>query len=572
MKIKGTESLARVSTAICPRPIRCPVMRRLVFVLAIMLLGAATAEAQTYYVREGAGGTGSNWTNAYSSLPPTLVRGAIYYVAAGRYDGYTFDDAVAGSTPITIKKATVADHGTESGWQPAFANPAVFRGTLHFRTNHFVIDGQTRHADWRSGYGFTIDVSQAGGSYGVVIGIPFELAVSHITMRYVEIAGTGDRTDRYNDRGFITALGSSDITIAFSYIHDQGESNLHLFRTNNVLIEYTWIARNHSSPAQHAEGIAAPEGTSGFILRYSVMEDIEGTAYIGTPTGGHPGCAGTVQRDWYFYGNVFFRRAGSTSGTGGGIVYVFDHRHAGDFHFYNNSIVNVGSGFVGFDGACGDSMRVQNNLWYGIENTMYRTANVANLTWSHNAYFNTATGDTDPDRQVSATNPFVNWIGDDFRLAAATRPGVFLGAPYLVDVAGMVRGSDGVWDRGAFEFGGTVQPLAPLSVTLNQSTFRPSDTLVATIRASGGVVQTPVDVYVVVQAGGTFLSLQLDGRLVPGLVPIARQIVLPSAVVSFSFPLATAPVGNYAWLAGLTLPGTLTLVTPVQTTPFSIVP
>ena len=362
------------------------------------LFAATAAEAQTYYVRQGAVGAGTNWADAYPSLPPALVRGATYYIAAGTYGGYTFDDAVAGTTPITIRKATAADHGADAGWQPAYANAARFTATLHVVTNHVVIDGQTRHVDWRSGYGFVVDVSQAGGSYGVVLGIPFDLAVSDVTLRFVEIRGTGDRTDAFNDRGFITALGSSNVTVSSSYIHDQGESNLHLFRTTNVLVEYTWIARNHSSPAQHAEGIVATEGTSNFTLRHSVMEDIEGTAFIGTPTGGHPGCGGTVQRDWYLYGNVFFRRPGSATGTGGGILYVFDHRHTGDFHFVNNTIANVSSGFVGFDGACGDSMRVQNNLWAGVETTVYRTANVSALTWSHNAYVSTVTGDTDPDR------------------------------------------------------------------------------------------------------------------------------------------------------------------------------
>ena len=83
---------------------------------------------------------------------------------------------------------------------------------------------------------------------------------------------------------------------------------------------------------------------------------------------------------------------------------------------------------------------------------------------------------------------------------------------------------------------------------------------------------SPVDAYVVVQAGGAWLSLQLDGRLVPGLVPIARQIVLPTVAVSFSFPLAGVPAGSYAWMAAVTVPGTLTLAAPLQATPFTIVP
>jgi hypothetical protein len=112
----------------------------------------------------------------------------------------------------------------------------------------------------------------------------------------------------------------------------------------------------------------------------------------------------------------------------------------------------------------------------------------------------------------------------------------------------------------------------PLSVTLNQSVFTPSDVLVATVNVVGGLVTTPVDAYVVVQVPGGFLSLQVDGRLVPGLVPIARAIVLPMLSVPFSFPLAGAPPGAYVWIAGVTAPGTLSLAAPLSQTPFTIVP
>lgn len=83
----------------------------------------------------------------------------------------------------------------------------------------------------------------------------------------------------------------------------------------------------------------------------------------------------------------------------------------------------------------------------------------------------------------------------------------------------------------------------PLAVTLNAASFRPGDTMVATVEATGGLVPAAVDAYVVVQAGGAVLSLQLDGRLVPGLVPIARGVVLPTIAAPFVFPLAGAPPG-----------------------------
>jgi len=120
--------------------------------------------------------------------------------------------------------------------------------------------------------------------------------------------------------------------------------------------------------------------------------------------------------------------------------------------------------------------------------------------------------------------------------------------------------------------GGQPTPSSPLSVTLNQATFATTDTLVTTVIAVSGVIATPVDAYIVLNVGGGFLSLQLDGRLVPGLVPIARDIVLPSVSAPFSFPLAGAPPGAYTWIAAVTIPGTLTLVSPLASTPFTIVP
>ena len=112
----------------------------------------------------------------------------------------------------------------------------------------------------------------------------------------------------------------------------------------------------------------------------------------------------------------------------------------------------------------------------------------------------------------------------------------------------------------------------PLSVRLNQTTYRQRDTMVATVDAVGGLVPARVDAYVVVQAGGALLSLQLDGRLVPGLVPIARDIVLPTVSAPFAFPLAGAPPGTYTWMAGVTTPGSLALLAPIASTTFTMTP
>ena len=69
---------------------------------------ASSSEAANRYVRQGATGSpnGIDWTNAYTALPATLTRGDTYYIADGTYSSYTFDDAISGTTYITIKGIT----------------------------------------------------------------------------------------------------------------------------------------------------------------------------------------------------------------------------------------------------------------------------------------------------------------------------------------------------------------------------------------------------------------------------------------------------------------------------------
>jgi len=68
-------------------------------------------------------------------------------------------------------------------------------------------------------------------------------------------------------------------------------------------------------------------------------------------------------------------------------------------------------------------------------------------------------------------DPFVNYAGKDFRLKVATVAGTSLSAPFNLDIIGIARGSDGTWDRGAYEFGGTATtgttPAAPTGLKVN---------------------------------------------------------------------------------------------------------
>jgi uncharacterized repeat protein (TIGR01451 family) len=119
-----------------------------------------------------------------------------------------------------------------------------------------------------------------------------------------------------------------------------------------------------------------------------------------------------------------------------------------------------------------------------------------------------------------------------------------------------------------------IGPRPPLDVQLNQVSFQPGDTLQLTAVLTPGAAALPplVDAYVVVRLpGGQLFSLTLGG-LVPGLAPIATNMPPgPVTVVLFSYVLTGAePAGSYAFLTGLTPPGTLAVIGAIGEEDFTL--
>jgi hypothetical protein len=145
---------------------------RCVFALVLLLLMAPRAVLSTnHHVRAGASGnnSGSDWINAYATLPATLVRGDVYYIADGDYPGYTFDDAASGQKTITIIKATQNDHGVDTGWSDAYGDGQADWGPVNFNSSYWVFNGQVGIGDGsEEAYGFKISYSGSGRTVKLV--------------------------------------------------------------------------------------------------------------------------------------------------------------------------------------------------------------------------------------------------------------------------------------------------------------------------------------------------------------------------------------------------------------------
>jgi hypothetical protein len=465
-------------------------------VLTVTVNNAGSAGAATFYIRDG--GTSSfctDWTNACDALPAILQRGATYYIADGTYGSNTFDAPNSGTTLITVKKATIADHGTDTGWQDAYGDgTAVFDAPLIFSTDYYVIDGQTRNSDWRSGYSIKIDNSAVdNGTCAVCIGTSDADPASHITLKHVELEGSGDLfTDSINDTGVRMYRGANAITMQYCAVHRQGNTNFHWRNVSNVILEYCWIGENDSESAgAHAEGISMSDGIGRLDIRYNLWENVEGTAIIATPKGPdndpNPG-------PWNIHGNVFYYTADNcTTGTGrsgvSAVLDIFGVIVTGEVNFFNNAIANINASSACNQGGAGNrgrisvtvkngigtvnTLRVRNNLVWNSDpggggNWMDITADIGILQSTHWAFYDVGdTQDAEVDqatKQVSTGNPFAGWTNRNFHLTNQTNAGFNTASELSVnsfDADGNTRGADGTWDRGAYEFGGTGDTMPP---------------------------------------------------------------------------------------------------------------
>jgi Astacin (Peptidase family M12A) len=104
----------------------------------------------------------------------------------------------------------------------------------------------------------------------------------------------------------------------------------------------------------------------------------------------------------------------------------------------------------------------------------------------------------------------------------------------------------------------------------NDNAFWPYEFMAVNATLVPGTSSGPVDAYIVVNLPtGQFMSLQLDGRLVPGIVPIARRFTPFNHEGILANPAFKEP-GTYTWYAVLTEPGTLNFVSPLQQTTFVV--
>jgi hypothetical protein len=450
------------------------VARRLATAPTILLLLFITsvASAANHYVRSGATGSasGADWTNACADFTGvcavgSLVRGDTYYVAGGNYAGRTFSTAVSGTSVITIKGATVADHGTATGWQNSYSvsttdggAPANWTGMITFTSSFWTFDGSVGPT-WDltpSHYGFSFGTSL---SQAFTIGSPGSVsnngpALSNIVLSHLY----GKATTSDVEREFIEGAGSggahSNITISNclldgwqGLVTTKGQSGT---AYSNWVIQYNVLLNGYSSSANHGEWINPNERPiSNWTIAYNVFRGHSGSSGMtGTIVANNSDNNGSK-----IYGNVF-----DGLQVGNGVITGTSEGNLNNAVVYNNTFLNMTSDSGDAIGGSGQGSGnvAYNNLFYNTN-----ASHGGGFTFDYNAYFATTNTPAETHGQSGSGNPFVNAAVFNYHLTAGTSAGTTLASPFTIDPEGKTRGADGVWDRGAYEFGSGAPPPPP---------------------------------------------------------------------------------------------------------------
>jgi len=422
------------------------------FILLILIIFLPTAAmAANHYVRAGANGNGggTDWTNAYNTLPSSLVRGDTYYIADGNYGSYRFDDAMSGETFITIKKATSSDHGTNIGWNATYGDgQAIFSSSgtpISMYASYMIIDGQV--GSGKNGHGFVFQCTSGGANTrGLTFGS--STGITDVILRHVEISNTITHTT--TDCEVIYANNAADnVTIQYCYLHDCNYSAvIQTLNNDNWIIEHSVLANAWSKE------MWSDHDSTNITVRYCTVENFRGTG----------GFIFEGVSNFNCYGNVFFNSDSSYDSYGVDTAIIgtwYGKSEVGtNWRIYNNTFVNFQSTSmtayrigpeVGTGNVC------YNNIFFNINGGV----SFGSITHDYNAFSgDNGVSESHAQTRLSA-DIFRDFNRNDFTLVTNTDAGISLPAPYNRDINNNIRGADAIWDRGAYEYSSGLAQTAP---------------------------------------------------------------------------------------------------------------
>lgn len=422
------------------------------FCIVVTAVTAMTSSAATKFVNHSAAasGDGTSWAKAWSNVSSikwaTLAPGDFVCIAGGTYSGaITPTSSGTSGHAITVERAHASDAhcgSSTAGWSAAFDSQVSVSGIALGGIHYVTIDGMVAN-------GITMKLANSSGSNSAVSAIG---PTSNVTLSHIEVSGPCGTT-ACNQKGDTRSIdlnhwnGSSydlqdTMTIQNSNLHGSC-TILWTAHSTNLVIQHTRFADSADStpgnPYCHPNVIAEQDSTNA-TFRFNEVTNWQVEGIMACPNGG-------CNSSWKIYGNVWHN---PMLGSYPRVLEVQGNTN-GPYTVYNNTFVDVS--YAVFNVANGGSFASgtveANNIYWNspIDSQLKGTYDLCNSACAGSSY------------QVdNNTDLFVGWSTENYQLAIPTVAGKNLSSIstttdlYNYDFNGVKRGTDGVWDRGAYEF------------------------------------------------------------------------------------------------------------------------
>lgn len=464
-------------------------------ILLVCLLASPVWGANYYCGPTATGdGNGGDWSNRCDFDTTTPARGTAgntYYLAEGTYAAKTFSRATDGTKLITIKKCGSGDGVCElaDGYSAADHDEQAVFGNIVFSTDYWTLDGNGTH---------TVP-SRNTNDYGIKISTNLQVSTTrtialsgtnNVTLRYVHSynVGQGGTCDYTGSHRNVYMVGGSNIKIQNCYVQNSFTDGVLIQNVTNVLIERSYFEGlgllPACSPDYHGQAMRIWSDTD-VVIRWNIFRDNDGQGIIALANDTPTGHLTRVR----IYGNVLYNANKDGDlylGPNGGMIDYYGG-YLEDLYIYNNTIANVRDEYPGAwtsisiillredEQQHSGNIVAYNNLFYNCYMSAGADLTSGDFTaHSHDAYGETLGDSGGTSEQSGITSSYFmayneETLNFDFRLTQATQAGKTLTAEtwwdtsdaffgYLdsaLDMYGNTRGSDGTWDRGAYEFVGT---------------------------------------------------------------------------------------------------------------------
>ncbi len=215
-----------------------------------------TCRENCHHIRAGASGSGVDWDDALPVLPETLERGHTYFIAAGTYPGYSFDDPESDTAVIRVLRASADDHGSDAGWDASYAAGEATFGPLKLVTGRYEVDGRDS----------TRAVADFKGTAVVVDG-------DAVVFRGFDVDGAFQEEGGKHTGGACTgmSIGGDDVVVRGNRIHDAADDGVAMGGTSNLLFSGNVV---HALHGCGTDGDCGPcyNGHSDGLELYDVVD------------------------------------------------------------------------------------------------------------------------------------------------------------------------------------------------------------------------------------------------------------------------------------------------------------